>query len=686
LHQDEAHDPGFTTAAQMVGLTRSARPAAPAKAGSAKAQAPIRPTAPETLHGLSPAVTKSALAHFGSVAAFEDALRVGDVEALCQVDGIGERRAIELVQAARGIDPASPLVATAPAQKVLDDLRARILTYASTKTGRNRVRLLGFLPDATACESAARSVMTHRDLAERLDREAVRRHLRHVRPFALPPPTMMPSRAVLCEDDELVDAVRALGVARWCSVMGPRDEESAAEHELVVAVEERGMDTDGMTCVVNTRLQDGLAGIVPEAVLKRMEHNRATLEALSALAITLSRADPAAAALAILAQTAPSATPIDFKLHAKAVHQEMHAWVNERAKDVQVNALDLLKANGKMPAAMKAVLDAALQEARRRMHERTGTMIQAFQATLPLELDDDEVKRVQEDRDARSREDSFLFDQRRALELDALQPRLDAEVQAVLAFDGDFALGSFAAELDLRPARFGPTFRFEHGLHLDVPREGAQRVHYEVGGENRIALLTGANSGGKTTLLELMAQAMLLARLGLPVPAVDAEVPWVEELHYVTARRSLDAGAFEGFLRGFLPIALGETSRLVLADEVESVTELEAASRILGFALDRLAATQTLAVLVSHMAPQILAQTTAKVRVDGIEATGLDSDNRLVVDRQPRFGHLARSTPELIVQRLATVTKGPHQALYQDLLAAMQAPLKGPRGAGKAGK
>ncbi|MCA1812160.1 MAG: hypothetical protein LC623_09155, partial [Halobacteriales archaeon] len=52
----------------------------------------------------------------------------------------------------------------------------------------------------------------------------------------------------------------------------------------------------------------------------------------------------------------------------------------------------------------------------------------------------------------------------------------------------------------------------------------------------------------------------------------------------------------------------------------------------------------------------------------------LDEENRLVVDRMPRMGVLARSTPEFIVQRLAATTKGAERELYGDLLAAFRSP------------
>ena len=53
---------------------------------------------------------------------------------------------------------------------------------------------------------------------------------------------------------------------------------------------------------------------------------------------------------------------------------------------------------------------------------------------------------------------------------------------------------------------------------------------------------------------------------------------------------------------------------------------------------------------------------------DGIEAKGLDENLDLVVDRTPKFGILARSTPELIVERLSKLAKSPKKEVYTKIL------------------
>ncbi|MBE9483881.1 MAG: hypothetical protein IMY74_03485, partial [Bacteroidetes bacterium] len=59
-------------------------------------------------------------------------------------------------------------------------------------------------------------------------------------------------------------------------------------------------------------------------------------------------------------------------------------------------------------------------------------------------------------------------------------------------------------------------------------------------------------------------------------------------------------------------------------------------------------------------------------RVDGIEARGLDKNLNLIVDRNPRYNYVAKSTPELIVERLVRQADGVEREFYQHLLDKFQ--------------
>jgi DNA mismatch repair protein MutS2 len=204
------------------------------------------------------------------------------------------------------------------------------------------------------------------------------------------------------------------------------------------------------------------------------------------------------------------------------------------------------------------------------------------------------------------------------------------------------------------PGFGGEGFDIEGGRSplLDVPFAQIEPIDYRVEGA---ALLTGVNSGGKTSTLDLVALVVTLAHMGLPVPADRARVERVEELHYhAKTQGTLDAGAFESTLREFGDLVAGLDDRpaLVLVDELESITEPGASANIMAGILEALAESGATAVFVSHLAGEIREAAEATISVDGIEADGL-VDGELQVDRSPVKGRLARSTPELIVEKLA---------------------------------
>ncbi|MCD6372253.1 MAG: endonuclease MutS2 [Thermococcus sp.] len=201
----------------------------------------------------------------------------------------------------------------------------------------------------------------------------------------------------------------------------------------------------------------------------------------------------------------------------------------------------------------------------------------------------------------------------------------------------------------------------------EFPVPGAEKVRDE-----RVVILTGANSGGKTSLLELITQITLLAHMGFPVPAEMAWVEPLDELFFFRRKRSVyGAGAFETALRSFVRALRGKSRKLILIDEFEAITEPGAAVKIIGELLKVAHEKGFYVVIVSHLGED-LREELPFARVDGIEAKGLDEGLNLIVDRQPVFGKLGRSTPELIVERLAKKRRGKEKEIFERVLRAFR--------------
>ncbi len=169
--------------------------------------------------------------------------------------------------------------------------------------------------------------------------------------------------------------------------------------------------------------------------------------------------------------------------------------------------------------------------------------------------------------------------------------------------------------------------------------------------DERVTVLTGANSGGKTTLLETLCQVVLLALMGLPVPADRAEVTPVDALVFHRRHASFNAGVLESTLRSVVPPLTDGGRTLMLVDEFEAITEPGSAANLLHGLVRLTVDRDALGVFVTHLADD-LEPLPPTARVDGIFAKGLNPDLELLVDYQPRFGTVGRSTPEFIVSRL----------------------------------
>jgi hypothetical protein len=248
-------------------------------------------------------------------------------------------------------------------------------------------------------------------------------------------------------------------------------------------------------------------------------------------------------------------------------------------------------------------------------------------------------------------------------------------VAAIMDFDFLHAIGSFSISRGLSMPEIirEPSMGFTEGRNLSL--NDPMPVSYSLGKTGmtefteQAVILSGVNSGGKTSLLNLIAQIAILAQMGLTVPAKSARQSIFDQLYYFgKSRGTLSAGAFETAMRKF-SVVESDSRKIVLADELEAITEPGASARIIACMLDELGSRESVAVFVSHLAVEVQRFAKTRVRIDGIEAEGLDKDNNLIVVRSPKYNYLARSTPELILDRLVRTTKGREQEFYRRILS-----------------
>jgi hypothetical protein len=282
--------------------------------------------------------------------------------------------------------------------------------------------------------------------------------------------------------------------------------------------------------------------------------------------------------------------------------------------------------------------------------------------------------------DERDREDEVAAELRGAIS--TAREEVDAAVTAVSDLAVDVSLARFAEAHDLTRPEFvdADAIAVENARNLSLAAEAGdvQPVTYAVGDHSldppngdRVAVLTGANSGGKTTLLETLCQVAVLAAMGLPVPADRAELGPVDAIVFHRRHASFNAGVLEATLNSVVPPLAEGDRTLMLVDEFEAITEPGSAADLLHGLVTLTVDEQALGVFVTHLAED-LEPLPDVARTDGIFAEGLSQDLDLLVDYQPRFGTVGKSTPEFIVSRLvADAGDRAERAGYETLARAV---------------
>ncbi|WP_267641564.1 MutS-related protein [Haloarchaeobius amylolyticus] len=618
----------------------------------------------------------------------ETALQTGDVATLARAPGISEGRAARIARAAIRTEHDDPggFLATGRAREVyeamLDRLRERTVTDYAGK------RVATFYPSAAESRIEEVQAFTAEAMAREPD-EAVLDALAGVEPLDPPRDVQVRDRCLATTDAERYskarDAIPELPVEVVEDARGLA--ELARGYSTVIALDEAfaGIDVEGDVRVEPDALENP-SEIVPERVLAFFATNRDRLRAavevtrestlepaadLATLESALDRLDDAGG-IAGDAEVDRLASAIDdldsaVSMSENVANDQLREAIQE--KDVTIEGADLLSLvergagvdsllSRELADEYAAAVDAARGHLVDALDLDTGEAEIARRAfgdepTYPVEHEEQAISRLREElKAAKERRETRL---KRELAADLADQRADAEalVRDALELDVELAIARFARDFDCTMPEFGGEgFAIEAGRSplLDVPIDAVDPVDYDVEG---VALLSGVNSGGKTSTLDLVAAVVVLAHMGLPVPADSVRLQRFADLHYhAKTQGTLDAGAFESTVREFAGLADGGADSLVLVDELESITEPGASAKIIAGILEALHENGATAVFVSHLAGEIREMADYPVTIDGIEAVGLE-DGELVVNRSPVKDHLARSTPELIVEKLA---------------------------------
>jgi DNA mismatch repair protein MutS2 len=643
------------------------------------------------VRGVGPGTVSALLEALGGEEQLLKALREKDVGAISSVERVSGRMAVNMVFAFHGTAQ-SGLLANDQSREVHEDIVRRLQDRMHSSQARDRCMLLVPMTDLEKASESAVTVLDHSSLV--IERERVESLLgSYSRRTEARKAARRSGFTIITEDEHAYQRVREKGLDRYCLVMDISDLEGKPEEDVIYVYNTRELDESRIEAVSFVSCESPAHEMLPEIVLDRFIALRERISIASELESIYDikgRCGRAAEIMDALVRSEASEMGADpLRDVLEGIRLEVESSLKKALEGVVLSGKDTLDVlSGEDPLPLREIYKGHSRMAQSLVRERMGINKDLFVMRYPLLIDETAVEETISSLNIGEREKRFRERSALASELASMEDDVRRELSWVYDLDFRFGLGTFVLDNELN--RFEVSdgwFGMISASHLDLRGKGEhQPVDYYLGripsalsgrfqdrSGSRIALLTGANSGGKSTLLETIAQVVIMAHMGLPVPSNAAFVPRFDSLHLYRPRRHMDAGGLEGFLREFLPLCLEAGPRsMVLADELEAMTEIEASMRIVRSFLKELEIRCAFAVVVTHLAVELSGA--HPFRIDGIEAKGLDEGYNLIVDRTPRICYHARSMPELILKRLLGRAKGPEKELYARVLSEFTPP------------
>ena len=634
----------------------------------------------EQIKGVGSKLIDKIIQSYGSYDVFVNSVLEYDIDKLMNIQGLSQKKALEIIRFIHGINEDN-FIKTQQAQKIYEDIINKILEFTSTDYARNRVLLLNPTTDYDEIKRTSQLIEKTLDDTANLDYNYIRLLYENIKPLNNDvKPKFNDEYAILCEDYNDYLSLIKRGINKYCNIYPLEDHVSLEDFEFVIYLyNEYNVDPGESANVVSISNDSPDYEIQPNIILEYYRKNRSTLEYVYQLREYLgleSCIDEVLVALdSISLEKKNKKAIIDV---VEEIKDEANDTINQQIKEIALEGdevLQLLNNEGNLPSKIMSIFNEVLGEAKEEITNKTGLIFDPFIIKYPLELDYDEIKRIQENTLANIHLKEYEQEINACVILEKYRKEIEIETEELIHYDYQFTLASFTKFYNLTIPQIKDEYYLEDSLELrlkqqeKIENKEIQPINYNLDNENNIILLTGANSGGKTTLLEMLAQHNIMAHMGLGVCSKKAIIPQTNEVYYFTKKQSLNAGAFETFLTSFIPVAVGNKKKLILIDELESITELEAAVKIIIGFIEHIQDDESYAVIVTHMAPEILKKTeNIHIRTDGIEAKGLDSDYNLIVDRSPKINYLANSTPELILKKIYEKSEEPIKSVYKDIL------------------
>jgi len=181
--------------------------------------------------------------------------------------------------------------------------------------------------------------------------------------------------------------------------------------------------------------------------------------------------------------------------------------------------------------------------------------------------------------------------------------------RAILAHvDSLFARASYAVTHRCAFPQFGKRIVLRDARHPLLPMEGAVPISLTLGGDSRMVVITGPNTGGKTVTLKTIGLLTLMTQSAIPIPAsADSELAIVSRIRSDIGDEqsiSQNLSTFSAHMRNIVSLLEeADTDTIVLLDELGAGTDPQEGAALGLAVIEALLESEAIVAVSTHLTP-----------------------------------------------------------------------------------
>ena len=236
----------------------------------------------------------------------------------------------------------------------------------------------------------------------------------------------------------------------------------------------------------------------------------------------------------------------------------MNEEISRRVKELNISGESLFNmlSQNKLPVELDLIVDNVIK------NQRIPEYL--FTRGIPIRIDEEEFEKFVRIQDANEHTDFAEKIKKNSKLLKQVPEKLSRLSSLILFYDFISGISIFTNNMSDWPV-FLEDFKIENAKNIFL--DNAQPISFYLDDMNRCSILTGANSGGKTTLIEHIIQIISLSNIGLPNNGIISSPIFSEVYYFAKNKGSASKGAFETLLTQMSEIKPGNKT-LILADEI----------------------------------------------------------------------------------------------------------------------